>query len=65
MNIIKKDIRKFMLAFFNDILIYNQSMETHGEHLRIVFELIKLHQLVVKESKCMFGSKQVESTSSI
>jgi len=65
MNIIKKDIRKFMLVFFNDILIYNQSMETHVEHLRTIFELIKLHQLVVKESKCMFGSKQVESTSGI
>jgi len=51
-----------MLVFFNDILIYNQSMETHVEHLRTIFELIKLHQLVVKESKCMFGSKQVEST---
>jgi hypothetical protein len=54
-----------MLVFFNDILIYNQSMETHVEHLRTIFELIKLHQLVVKESKCMFGSKQVESTSGI
>lgn len=57
MNIIKKDIRKFMLVFFNDILIYNQSMETHVEHLRTVFELIELHHVVVKESKCMFDSK--------
>ena len=65
MNTIKKDIRNLMLVFFNDILIYNQSKKTYVEHLRIIFELIKLHLLVVKENKCMFASKQVESTSGI
>jgi hypothetical protein len=53
-------LRKFILVFFDDILIYSKSYTTHYEHLRTVFNLLRIHQLVVKASKCSFGSEQVE-----
>jgi len=49
-----------MLVFFVDIFIYNQYMETHVENLKTIFELMKMHQLVAKYSKCIFGSKHVK-----
>jgi hypothetical protein len=47
-QVIKKYLRKFMLVFFVDIFIYSQYMETHVENLKIIFELMKMHQLVAK-----------------
>lgn len=48
-------LRKFVLIFFDDILIYNTSLENHLEHLKIVFEVLKHNQLLAKKSKCSFG----------
>ncbi|XP_026452109.1 uncharacterized protein LOC113352512 [Papaver somniferum] len=48
-------LRKFVLVFFDDIFIYNTSMEEHLEHLRIVLSLLRHHQLFAKMSKCSFG----------
>lgn len=30
-------MRKFLLVFFDDILIYSDSLDSHLQHLRIVF----------------------------
>lgn len=52
-------LRKFVLVFFDDILIYNQSYEQHLEHLRIVFELLSKDQWKIKLSKCSFAQQQI------
>jgi methanogenic corrinoid protein MtbC1 len=44
-----------VLVFFDDILIYSQTMTEHLEHLQTVFELLKGHQLVAKYNKYVFG----------
>ena len=36
----------------DDILIYSQSKEEHEDHLRIVLQALREHQLYVKFSKC-------------
>jgi len=59
-EIFRRHLRKFVLVFFNDILIYSQTMTQHLEHMHIVFELLKGHQLVAKRSKCVFGIPQVD-----
>jgi hypothetical protein len=33
-------LRKFALVFFDDILVYNPSLEAHIEHRRVVLELV-------------------------
>lgn len=59
-EVFHKQLRKFVLVFFDDILIYSQNEADHIEHLKEVFEILRTHQLYVKLSKCEFSSKQVE-----
>jgi len=47
-------LRKIILVFFDDILIYNNSMIEHLEHLKIVFKLLKANKLYAKTNKCVF-----------
>ena len=46
---------QFVVVLVNDILIYSQSEVEHEDHLRIVLQLLRDHQLYVKFSKCEFG----------
>ena len=59
-SIFKYFFRKFVLVFFDDILIYNKSWEEHVQHVDRVLQLLKKQQLYAKPSKCFFGVKEVE-----
>lgn len=59
-HIFQKYLRKFILVFFDDIIIYGKSLQGHVDHLRIAFELLVQHQLLVKMSKCVFAADRVE-----
>lgn len=48
------------MCFFDDILIYIQSYKQHQAHLQAVYKLLRSHQLVAKESKCVFCDDRVE-----
>lgn len=53
-------IRKFVLVFVDDILIYSKSLEEHVDHLRTVFQLLQQHGLFVKASKCSFAQQHLD-----
>jgi hypothetical protein len=53
-------MRRFMLVFMDDILIYSRTLEEHVLHLRQVFQVLLDNQLFVKFSKCAFAQPQVE-----
>jgi hypothetical protein len=53
-------LRKFILVFFDDILIYSQNLEDHLQHLSIALSLLRQNQLAAKRSKCVFGVSHVE-----
>jgi hypothetical protein len=39
-------MRRFVLVFFNDILIYSSSITEHLRHLRTVLTVLHQHQLL-------------------
>ncbi|NAW18896.1 RNA-directed DNA polymerase, partial [Salmonella sp. hn-f5] len=45
---------KFVVVFIDDILIYSQSEEDHVEHLKMVLQRLREHQLYAKLGKCEF-----------
>jgi hypothetical protein len=53
------EVDKFVVVFIDDILIYSRSMKEHEEHLRIVLQWLREHQLYAKFSKCEFWIKEV------
>jgi hypothetical protein len=53
-------LRKFVLVFFDDILVYSSSMQQHEQHLKLVLNTLRNHELRAKLSKCSFGQSQVE-----
>eukprot|EP00252_Welwitschia_mirabilis_P002415 TRINITY_DN1235_c2_g1_i3.p1 TRINITY_DN1235_c2_g1~~TRINITY_DN1235_c2_g1_i3.p1 ORF type:complete len:434 (+),score=40.30 TRINITY_DN1235_c2_g1_i3:1161-2462(+) len=59
-SVFRPYLRKFVLVFFDDILIYSSSWEDHLAHLEVIFETLCDHKLFLKRSKCSFGQVQVE-----
>ncbi|KAK9189481.1 hypothetical protein WN943_018078 [Citrus x changshan-huyou] len=53
-------LRKFILVFFDDILVYSKTWNDHLAHLRIVLSILQTNKLFVKETKCRFGVSQVD-----
>ena len=45
---------QFVVVFIDDVFIYSQSEKEHEDHLRVVLQVLKEHQLYAKFSKCEF-----------
>jgi len=58
--VLKPFLRRCVLVFFDDILIYSTSWTEHLQHLRAVFDVLREHQLHLKRSKCAFASLSVQ-----
>ena len=50
---------QFVVVFVDYILIYSRSEREHEDHLRIVLQLMRDHQLYAKFSKCQFWLTEV------
>jgi len=58
-DVLQSFLRRFVLVFFYDILIYSSSWSEHLQHVRLVFDALRAHNLHLKHSKCSFGSSSV------
>lgn len=61
MNEVFRDkLRKFVLVFFDDILVYSPDWTSHLRHLAAVLEVLQENILVANKKKCFFGQMSVE-----
>lgn len=58
-DIFKPYLQKFVLVFFDDILVYSRSDKEYQEHLRIVLQVLKDQGFYANENKCAFAQPKV------
>jgi hypothetical protein len=58
-EVLRAFIGKFMVAYFDDILIYNKSIDEHIDHLRAIFNALHDACLFHNLEKCTFCTDQV------
>lgn len=54
-SVFRAYLRKTILVFFDEILVYNISTEQHLTHLQHALDVLRNNQLHAKMSKCEFG----------
>lgn len=52
-------LRKCVVVFIDDIIIYSKTYVVHVHHVKQVFQLLQQHQFKVKLSKCSFAQQQL------
>lgn len=58
-EVFKPYLRKFVLVFFDDILIYSTDKEQHSHHLELVLQKLAEHELYANAKKCTIGRTKV------
>ena len=58
-SVLKPFLRRCVLVFFDDILIYSSSWTEHLQHLCAVLVTLRAHRLHLKRSKCSFATTTV------
>ena len=53
-------LRKFIIVFFDDVLIYSKTMIDHLVHLENAFQLLISGKFSLKRTKCTFAQEQLE-----
>lgn len=51
-QVFRPNLQKFILVFFDDILVYSPSLETHLQHLEIVMKLLREQRLFANKKRC-------------
>lgn len=52
-------LRRFVIVFFDDILVYSRTYSEHLEHLAQVFQWLAADQWRLKLSKCKFAQRSI------
>ncbi|XP_061352879.1 uncharacterized mitochondrial protein AtMg00860-like, partial [Gastrolobium bilobum] len=53
-------LRRFVVIFFDDILVFSPTLQTHVTHLSQVLDILRKQQLYAKLSKCSFATSSIQ-----
>ena len=59
-NILRPFLRKSVVDFLDDMLIYSRTLEEHVRHVREVLQTLRKNKLFCKPAKCVFGAGSVK-----
>ena len=59
-NVFHPSLIRFIVIFFDDILVYNPTIEDYATHLELVFQINKEHKIFLKKDKCCIAISKVE-----
>lgn len=59
-DVLREYLDKFVVVYLDDIMIYSKNKQEHAEHLRLVLNALRKHQLYAKRSKCEFFCDELE-----
>ena len=58
-HVLRTFIGKFVVVYFDDILIYNKSLDKHVEHIKCVLAVLRKECLYANLEKCTFCTDKV------
>jgi hypothetical protein len=58
-GVFREYLDKFVIVFLDDMVIYSKTKEEHEQHLRMVLQVLREHQLHAKLSKCIFYQRKI------
>nr|CAE02904.3 OSJNBb0045P24.9 [Oryza sativa Japonica Group] len=58
-EVVRPFIGRFVVVYFDDILIYSKSLDEHMDHLRVVFNALRDALLFANLKKCIFCTERV------
>ena len=53
--------RRYVLVFFDDIIVYSINWNDHLSHLANILGTLMKNQLLVNQSKCLIGQLEVQN----
>jgi hypothetical protein len=59
-SVFMEELDKFVIVLIDNILVFSKSRKEHKEHLCIVLQRLRDHQLYAKFSKCEFWLTEVQ-----
>jgi hypothetical protein len=58
--ILQPYLRKFVMGFLDDILVYSSCLAEHLDHLKLVFLKLREHHFFLKRKKCSFARLELQ-----
>src|SRR5688572_12705807 len=59
-EVLRPFLRKFVVVYLDDIIIFSKSIKEHIKHLNMVFKRLREVKLKIKPSKCEFFKKELK-----